>query len=351
MPRALPTPPAALRPRGFLAPGPWLGAATVALLALVPLLVTGPGPLRLGAVLFLAVLQAAAWNLVGGLAGQLSLGHALYFGAGACAVAVLQERWASGPWWGLAAAPLVAVVLALPVGALTQRLRGPWHVLATLAAAELVRQAALRLPALGRSAHGLAAAGPAGARPVYLVALLLAALAVAVNRAVLRSRLGYRLQAFREDPEVARALGADAVLGRIGALALSAGLTGLAGGAFAAATGVADPDAVFSLAGVSVPMALACLLGGAGTVGGPVVGALLLAPVLEALRDPRTLVSLGLLAPGSQAVELLERHRAELPQLACGVLLALVAFLGPGGVAGLARRPRARPRSAPPTPA
>jgi len=365
MPAPPPLPPSAAATRsGARAAGPWLAAAAVGLLALFPVLVARPYPLHMGVVLFLAVLQAAAWNLVGGIAGQYSVGHAAYFGAGAYAAVILLERWGIAPWWGIWAAALCAVLLALVVGTVTLRLRGPYFVLASIAAAEVVRLAALHFRALTHGAQGFVVAElpvlrlPGlsvtfdGKRPFYYLTLALAVLAVAVNRTVLRSRLGYQLLAVREDQDAAHSLGIRLSLVKNQALAISAALTGMAGAVFAGYSRFIDPDAVFSLTDVSIPMVLYCLAGGAGTVEGPVVGALLLVPVSEALRNPRGLVSLGLLPAGSGVVGFVERHLSPAHQLAYGILLVLIVLFAPEGVAGLVRRllprSRARPRPAPP---
>jgi len=357
----LPAPAAALRAR---APGLWLAGAAVGLLALLPVLLNKPYPLHLGVILFLAVVEAAAWNLVGGLAGQYSLGHAAYFGVGAYAAVLLLERWGIAPWWGIGAAAVCAVLLALVMGTVTLRLRGPLFALASIAAAEVLRLSALHFRTLTHGAQGLVVAqlptlrlpglslSLDGKRPFYYLTLFLAVVAVAVNRAVLRSRLGYQLLAVREDQDAAHSLGIRLALVKNLALALSAALTGVAGAIFAGYSRFVAPDAVFSLTDVSIPMVLYCLAGGAGTVEGPVVGALLLVPVSEALRNPRGLVSLGLLPAGSGLVGFVERYLSQAHQLFCGILLVAIVLFAPEGVSGLVRRLLAhfgaRSRPAPP---
>ncbi len=174
--------------------------------------------------------------------------------------------------------------------------------------------------------------------PFYYLTLLLAVLAVAVNRAVLRSKLGYYLLAIREDQDAAHSLGIDLTLYKNLALAISAALTGLAGAVFAGYSRFIDPASAFGLTDVSIQMVLLCIIGGIGTVEGPVIGAVLLIPLSEVLRNPRGLVSLGVLPAGSGLVAFVERHLSHAHQLVYGLLLVVVILFAPEGVAGLLRR-------------
>ncbi len=328
----------------------WLPAAVVvAFLLAFPLVVTRPYPLHMGVILFLAVLTGSAWNVIGGYAGQYSVGHAAYFGAGAYTAVLLLERFRLAPWWGLWAAMACAVAVALVVGSITFRLRGPYFVLASIAVAEIVRLAALHFRGLTRGAEGFVVADApvlrlgglqvsfAGKRPFYFLTLLLAILAVAVSRAVLRSRLGYRLLAIREDQDAAHSLGIDPARTKNAALAISAALTGMAGAVFVGYSRFIDPASAFGI-DVSLQMVLICILGGVGTVEGPVIGAVLLVPVSEVLRNPRGLETVGLLPPGSALVGFIERHLSHAHQLVYGLLIVVIILFAPEGVAGLVHR-------------
>src|SRR5512134_884970 len=179
----------------------WLPAAlAVLLLALFPLLVTRPYPVGMGVVLFLAVLMGSAWNILGGYAGQYSVGHAAYFGVGAYTAVMLFERLHVPPWFGLPAAMLAAVAVGVVIGSITFRLRGPYFVLASIAVAEIIRLAALHFKELTRGAEGfllseiptLHAFGTEivffGKKPFYFAGLGLAAVTIAVNWAVQHSK-------------------------------------------------------------------------------------------------------------------------------------------------------------------
>jgi len=335
-------------------------AALVLFLTAFPALQSKPYPLHMGVILFLAVLQGSAWNLIGGYGGQYSIGHAAYFGVGAYAAVLLLVRLGLAPWFGLGLAMVAAAGVAAVVGSITFRLRGPYFVLASIAAAEILRLGALYFRNFTNGAEGFVVAEVpalhlfglsfefAGKLPFYFLTLALAVAAVALSRAVLRSRLGYALLAIRDDQDAAQSLGIDVPRAKNVALALSAALTGAAGAVFAGFTRFVDPNTVFSLTDVSIEMALICILGGAGTVEGPVIGALLLVPLKEVLRNPRGLVTLGLFPPGSSLVGFVQHHLSNAHQLVYGLLLVVLVLFAPDGLSGLARRLVARRRSASP---
>jgi branched-chain amino acid transport system permease protein len=343
----------------------WLPAGLLLLfLVLFPLFVTKPYPVGMGVVLFLAVLLGSAWNIVGGYAGQYSVGHAAFFGVGAYTAVMLAERWHVAPWWGLPAAMVAAALVALVIGSITFRLRGPYFVLGSIAVAEIIRLAALHFRAFTNGAEGFVVATVptlrllglqipfTGKRPFYYLTLALAVLAVLVSRAVLRSRLGHFLLAIREDQDAAASLGIRLAVNKSVALALSAALTGMAGAVFAGYTRFVDPSSVFGL-DVSVGMVLFALLGGIGTVEGPIIGAALLVPFDEILRNPRGLVTLGILPSDSGLVAFIGRWLTPAHLLVHGLVLVVIILFAPEGVAGLVRKLRARrggKEAAPPSP-
>lgn len=328
----------------------WVPATVlVVLFLLFPLVVTRPYPLHMGVLLFLAVLMGSAWNVIGGYAGQYSVGHSAFFGTGAYAAVLLWERFHLAPWWGLPVAMVCATAVALVVGSITFRLRGPYFVLASIAVAEIVRLAALHFRGLTHGAEGFVIADVptlhlpgveisfAGKRPFYYLTLLLAVLAVAVSRAVLHSRLGYQLLAIRDDQDAAHSLGIPLSRTKNLALGISAALTGMAGAVFVGYLRFIDPASAFGI-DVSIQMVLICILGGIGTVEGPIIGAVLLIPVSEVLRNPRGLETVGLLPPGSAVVAFIERYLSQAHLLVYGVLMVVIVLFAPEGVAGLLRR-------------
>ncbi|MGC2698218.1 MAG: branched-chain amino acid ABC transporter permease [Candidatus Angelobacter sp.] len=278
-------------------------------------------------VLFRITLFAAlglAWNLVGGYAGQLSLGHVAFFGVGAYGLAIFTGL--SIPVWiSLFLAATVATVFAAVIGIIAFRLRGPYFTLATIAFGEVLRLAATNLNTTG-GAIGLTMpalfTGRTFWRQYYLAAVALAAIAFLANFWVSRSRFGYYLMAIREDEETASAVGINTARCKLESLLMSAFLTALAGALYGSAFQFIVPDSALTL-DISVQIAIITMLGGAGTLLGPVVGAVLL---------------LG-------ASELFKNQFQESHLLIYGVLIVVVVlFLPEGIVGGLQHRFRSRAR-------
>jgi branched-chain amino acid transport system permease protein len=342
-------------PRGSAALGFVLFVAAVAALALFPQFVKKPYVLHMGVILFLAIIQGQAWNVVGGYAGQYSVGHAAYFGVGAYTTMMLLEVSRIPPWWGIWAAIAMAVLLSAIIGSITFRLRGPYFVLASISVAEIIRLAALYYKGFTRGAEGfLLSEIPTlhlfgqeiefiTKRPFYYVGLGLAVLSIAANWLVQHSKLGYYFQAIREDQDAAHSLGINLPFYKNVALAISAALTALAGGLYAMFVKFIDPNIAFGI-DVSVQIVLICIIGGIGTILGPVIGAMVLVPLSEILRNPRGLVQIGVLAPGSRFVEFVEAHLSNAHLLVYGILVVVVILFAPEGVLGVIRRVAARAR-------
>ncbi len=231
-------------------------------------------------VLFRITLFAAlglAWNLVGGYAGQLSLGHVAFFGVGAYGLALFTE--AGVPVWiSIFLAAAVATMFAALIGAIAFRLRGPYFTLATIAFAEVLRLAATNLNVTG-GAIGLTMPalfhGRTFWRQYFLASVALVVIAFLANFWVSRSRFGYYLMAIREDEETASAVGINTARCKLQALLMSAFLTALAGALYGSAFQFIVPDSILALH-ISVQIAIIPMLGGAGTLLGPIVGAVLL---------------------------------------------------------------------------
>jgi branched-chain amino acid transport system permease protein len=259
-----------------------------ALLAAWPLLTQDVFLQRIGALVLLAAISASAWNLLGGYAGQVSIGHALYFGAGAYSSLVVYTQFGWPPIAGAPLGVLVACALALVVGTPTFRLRGHYFSMATIAAAELARILVANWPLTG-AAVGLM--GPPTPRTVadlsfispvpyhYLFLAVLIALLL-LTWQMQRSRMGYYLAAIRSGDRAARSLGVPILRYKIYALLLSAGFTAIAGSLYAVMVGFVDPDSTLGIL-ISVKMVITAALGGAGTLFGPLVGAVILVPLEE----------------------------------------------------------------------
>jgi branched-chain amino acid transport system permease protein len=266
----------------------WLLLAGVVLALAWPWLMPDVFYQRIGALVLLAAISASAWNLLGGYAGQVSVGHALYFGTGAYASLVMYTDLGWPPIAGAPVGMAIAVVLGLVVGTPTFRLRGHYFSMATIAAAELARILAANWPLLG-AAVGLM--GPPRPRsladlsfisPVPYHYLFLAVLAVLLGLTwqIQRSRMGFYLAAIRGGDRAAGSLGVPVLRYKQYALAVSAAFTALAGSLYATMVGFIDPDSALGIL-ISVKMLIVAALGGAGTLFGPLLGAVILVPLEE----------------------------------------------------------------------
>jgi branched-chain amino acid transport system permease protein len=225
-----------------------------------------------------------AWNLMGGYAKQLSLGHAAYFGLGAYTSTILLIRYGVSPWIGIFAGGVVAMLASLPIGALCFRLRGPYFAIATIATAQVLMLLFLKfrdfawgaegttIPNLGNDPLMMQFDGKAA---YYYIALAMLALALAVTYWIERSWIGYYLVAIGEDEDAAEAIGVNAQRVKRNIYMVSAFLTAMAGTFYVQYIYFIDPDTAFSF-NVSVEAALVSIVGGIGTLWGPVIGTVLL---------------------------------------------------------------------------
>jgi branched-chain amino acid transport system permease protein len=256
------------------------------LLLLYPLVFTGAFYRDIGVTFLLAAISASAWNIVGGYAGQVSVGHAMFFGLGAYAPLLFYNLWGWPPLAGIPIGVLLAIALAFVIGTPTFRLTGHYFSMATIAVAELIRiftgtwtfvGAAIGLqgPATGRGWWDLTFRGEL---PYYYIFLAVLGVLLAVTAALERRRFGFYLRAIKASERAARSLGVPVRQTKLQALALSAAFTAVAGSLYVVKTGFIDPDSGFGIL-VSVQMVIVAALGGAGTLFGPLIGALILIPL------------------------------------------------------------------------
>jgi branched-chain amino acid transport system permease protein len=270
--------------------------AAIAVLLAIPLLTANQFLLHLGITVLMWTVLGVAWNLLGGYAGQVSFGHATFFGVGAYTMMILFLKLGLAPWYGMILGGMVAALVSLPVGYICFRLRGPYFSLATLAVAEIVRLVALNWEALTNGPVGLLITTlprvGLGSRvlnweskaPFFYLVATLAVGAMLATRWLSRSRLGAYLLAIREDEDTAESIGIDTVMAKVTVLALSAFLAGVAGGFYGLYFRYVDPDAVFPIA-LSVEMVFIAVVGGLATVEGPVIGAIFLVSIGELFRE------------------------------------------------------------------
>ena len=297
----------------------WAPLAIVIVLALFPALF--PGELNyigLGFLTFIFVTLAVSWNMVGGYAGQVSFGYAAFFGTAAYATAILWSRYEWDPVLTLPIAGLAAVVVALIVGLPCFRLLGPYFSIATIGIGEGSRVLALNLDQLTGGASGLNLPLAVPSKPwFYWSGLMLAVIAIAVSAWLRASRVGLGLFALRMDQDAAESVGLNTTLYKNIAHCLSAFLVGVAGGLYVVYLSYVHPDTVFSF-DLSIGMVLMGVIGGVGTLWGPVLGATIYLPIQQLLLAQPSLVAIHQLIFG-------------------GLLIAIILF-EPGGLLGLIRR-------------
>jgi branched-chain amino acid transport system permease protein len=269
----------------------------VALIALgLPLAVRSPTYLHIVILLYLYAYLTTSWNLVGGFAGVLPLGHAAFVGIGAYTSTVLSLQYGISPWIGMLIGAVLASGVGVIIGLPTFKMRGAYFALATIAFAEGIRVMVENIDTLGpfqlngpRGLQipplktGLAHFMFAEKEPYYYIILVMLAGVLAITWAVSRSKLGYYLMAGGEEPEAAQALGVNVARAKLIAMALSSFLTAFAGTFWAQFTLYIHPKSVMNL-DISFEIAFIALIGGRGSIAGPVLGALLLRPVSDFSR-------------------------------------------------------------------
>lgn len=294
-------------------------------MALAPLVV-GDYPLAILILVLFAAYLGQAWNIMMGFAGLLSLGHALYYGLGAYLSAALFAHYGISPWLGMLIGIAVAAATGSAVGALSFRFRvgGVYFALLTIAFSEFTRilfdhldwfgsSSGLFLPVAGRGGYDLV--NLRGPTVMFYYLLLAATAAVLVlSKILLDRRIGYYWRAIREDEEAAQASGINVFRYKLAAVALSSGLTAIAGTFHAFYYNNLYPETIFAM-GRSIELMLPAIIGGLGTLFGPILGAFVLVGISEGL----TSLTAGLGIDG-------------LKQLLYGLVLGLVIVLQPGGL-------------------
>ncbi len=313
-----------------------LGGVVLILLAVValgfPAFVTLPYHRDLAIRILLFATLAQAWNILAGYCGQISLGHAVYFGTGAYTSSVLQMHLGVNPWIGLVAGAALAVAISQAIGYPCFRLRGHYFAIATIAIGEIVHTLAINWDFIG-GARGLTlpirkdsllAFQFHGTKFIYYyIALALMVVCFLGAWHIQRSRIGYYLRAIREDTDAAQSVGIPVTRYKLIAMAVSAAFVSVGGSFYAQYVLYMDPDSVFPLS-LSILVCVLTVVGGVGTLWGPLVGTALMIPLSEFTR-----IQFGGTGSG---VDL----------LIYGALLTFVAVFQPTGLVGLVARRRGR---------
>jgi branched-chain amino acid transport system permease protein len=310
---------------------PGLRWGVLGVVALLGPLVASPYVVHILVLIAFYAYLGVAWNILGGYAGQFSFGHAAFFGIGAYTSTLLLVRGGVSPWVGLGAGGLLAAAFGCFAGYLAFRygLRGPYFALVTLAFAEMLRLVAVNWMAVG-GPMGILIPLPRGGSspallqfreklPYYYVIAGFLVLALWGTRRLERSRLGYTLLAIRENEDAAEASGVDTLAAKLWAMSFSAGLTALGGSFYAQYFSFIDPTLAFGVS-VSVEILLRPIVGGPGTLAGPLLGSLVLTPLSELTR---------------WAI----RGRPGVDLMVYGAILVLVITYLPRGLVGVRRRP------------
>lgn len=290
---------------------------------LVPLLLDPRGYwIRVLTITLLFAAMAQAWNVVGGLANQISLGHAAFFGIGAYTSTVLLLKFGISPWLGMfaggALGGLAAFVIAIP----TMRLQGHYFALATLAFGEVMRVIANVWTSLTGGPGGLSVPFVPPSflaysfkllRPHAYIALAALIVVTAIFQAIRRGAMGYRLRAIRQNADAAEVIGIDTTRVKLFAAVISGALMAMLGTLYAQVAVFFDPDTVFGIASISIRVALIAIIGGVGTAAGPILGAFFIIPLEEIMNG------------------LLSSRAAGLSQLVFGIILIAVILWQPRG--------------------
>jgi branched-chain amino acid transport system permease protein len=310
----------------------WVAIVLFAAAGLTPLVVRDVFILDSVILILLWGALSAAWNVAGGYAGQVSLGHAAFFGIGTYAAALMSAR-GQNPWLGLLIGIGLSVGAGAMIGYLSNRLKGPYFALSTIAFAEVLKIVASRWRGFTAGSEGV----PVPFRPgfatlglghvawVYLI-LAAALLAYGLQVYLERSRVGYQLAGVREDEDAAEALGIATRRRKVQAIVASAALTSLGGSLWAQYVGFVDPSHVFSI-DLSVRFALNSIIGGMGTALGPFLGSVLITTLETYLRATFSGAKAGFTG---------------IYLIIYGVVLILIVRFAPEGVTGIAARWRTR---------
>jgi branched-chain amino acid transport system permease protein len=277
---------------------------------------------RLASTVFMYVALASAWNLIGGFTGYACFGQVGFFGLGGYSTALFMYHLHWSFWLAMPTSAVIAGLFAALVGAPLLRLKGHYFAIATLGVAEGLREVVINLPRLTGGGGGISIPAVGAGAPTkwlgndgfYVLFLLIATVVVAVSIVVSTSRAGYALRAIHQDEDAAAAMGINTTVAKTVAFAVSAALTGGVGAAYAFQLQAIYPNPLFDV-GITVLMVVMVVIGGFGTVLGPVVGAVAIAFVSEWLRQ----------------------HYTEVHTFILGGLIVLAVILLPQGVSTYVR--------------
>lgn len=301
-------------------------AVLLAALILAPRLVTDRSMMDWFILILMAAQVGVAWNIIGGYAGQVSLGHVVPYGIGAYSSTLLFLHLNLNPWLGAIIGGVIATLVAMPIGWSCFRLKGHYFAMATIAVAEVVQVIFTNWEFAGAAVglsmppkdHDWWMMNFSSKEPYYYIALGLLVFSLLVNLLIEKSFVGYYLRSIKDEPDAARSLGVNLACYKQVALMISSFLAALGGTLFAQYHLVIEPDSVLVIR-ISIDMALVAILGGVGTLWGPVLGAVVLISIREYTR-----IKFGGTGQG-------------IDQIIYGLLILGIAVFYPTGIVGFFR--------------
>jgi len=259
----------------------------LALLTLLPLVGLSSYAMHIIILVIMWSVIGMAWNLLGGYCGQVSFGHAAFFGVGAYTSGILYQKLGVSAWWGMPLSIVVVTCFSLVIGFICLRLRGPFFALATLAMGVILRVTAENLTGFTQGDLGIMIRERTwvGKTWYFYIILALAAATFLLIKKIVESKLGYYFVAIREDQDAAESLGIHTTLYKTIALCVSGVLTGTAGVFYMNYMGYIDPKVVFALHDISIVAIMVVMVGGVATYWGPVIGSLIMVLLAELIRS------------------------------------------------------------------
>lgn len=264
----------------------WSTLIVIVLLLAFPMVVPSDYYRHIFIIALMWVVIGSAWNLLAGYTGQVSFGHAIFFGSGAYTAGLCASKLGISAWWGMLLGGPVALLVGLVIGWICFRLRGPYFALATIAIGEIFRLVATDWRSLTEGMEGILIIQTFRSKiPYYYLALFLAGASIYAIHRIMQSKWGYYFVAIREDQDAAEAMGISAFRYKSLSLMVSSFFTGLAGALYMNYMAFIDPHVVFSLHDVSIMAILVAIIGGVGTLWGPPTGAFIMVLLQETFRS------------------------------------------------------------------
>jgi branched-chain amino acid transport system permease protein len=264
----------------------WSTIIVLAVMSVFPWVVTSDYYRHILIMALMWVVIGSSWNLISGYTGQVSFGHAIFYGTGAYTAGLLASKLGISPWWGMLLGGPVAMLVGMVIGWICFRLRGPYFALATIAIGEIFRLITTVWRDFTEGMQGIMIIRTIQNKIYYYyLALALAGVCVYAIHRVMRSKWGYYFVAIREDQDAAEAMGISSFRYKSLSLMISSFFAGTAGAFYMNYMAFIDPHVVFSLHYISIMAILVAIIGGVGTLWGPPVGAFIMVLLQETFRS------------------------------------------------------------------